>query len=361
MDILVTKNNVQIDTREIVHEGEYNVNTLFFTFTQDYDGLSKMAVFSNLTNSYELAITNNMCLIPAEIVADRGCFTLGVYAYTMVDDEIVKRYSPAPIELKIDDGSYVRALNPQGTEPTLFQTFAQQVEGQFDEMSGAIGDNTEEIDDLKDRATALEEGKQDKLTAGSHITINNNVISSDGEPNVITKIQKNGSDLPINNKTVDIPIPTKTSDINNDSGFITKEVDNLTNYLLKVNTGATLEATINNTTYVMTLKLKNSSGTALSTQTIDLPLETMVIDASYDSATKEIVLYLKNGNTVRFSVADLISGLQEEITPSNKLSSDLVDDNGHTNKFTTQANLTKLAGIEAGAEVNRLTLFKLMV
>jgi hypothetical protein len=154
----------------------------------------------------------------------------------------------------------------------LFQTFAQQVEGQFDEMSGAIGDNTEEIDDLKDRATALENGKQDKLTAGSHITINNNVISSDGEPNVITKIQKNGSDLPINNKTVNVIVPTKTSDINNDSGFINKEVNNLTNYLLKVNTGATLEATINNTTFVMTLKLKNSSGTALSTQTIDLPL-----------------------------------------------------------------------------------------
>jgi len=97
---------------------------------------------------------------------------------------------------------------------------------------------------------------------------------------------------------------------------------------------------MDSSTYVLTLLLKNSAGTTLSTATVDLPLETMVVGASYNNSTKEITLTLKNGNTLSFSIADLISGLQTEITSSNKLSSDLVDDTNKTNKFVTSTEKT---------------------
>lgn len=117
-------------------------------------------------------------------------------------------------------------------------------------------------------------------------------------------------------------------------------------------TGNKIDLSINNTTYVMTLTLKDKNNNTLSTGTVDLPLESVVVSGSYDSANKKIVLTLQSGSTVEFSVADLVSGLQSEITSSNKLSADLVDDTSTTHKFTTSANLTKLSGIETGAEVN---------
>ena len=40
------------------------------------------------------------------------------------------------------------------------------------------------------------------------------------EDSIITKIQKNGVSLPITNKTVDITVPTKTSELENDSGYV---------------------------------------------------------------------------------------------------------------------------------------------
>lgn len=105
-----------------------------------------------------------------------------------------------------------------------------------------------------------------------------------------------------------------------------------------------LELTINSQTYVLTATLKNTSGEALGTpQTIDLPLETMVVSGSYDDTTKKVILTLKNGNTVEFSVADLVSGLQSEITSSNKLNSDLIDDTNQNNKFVTSAEKTQIA------------------
>ena len=171
------------------------------------------------------------------------------------------------------------------------------------------------------------------------------------DANVIESISKNGSPLPVNNnKNVNITVPTKMSDLINDRNFITNTANDLTHYYNKTTSdtrfslaaeaGTNFTLSIDNTTYVMTAVLKNKNGGVLSTQTIDLPLETMVVGANYDSATKEIVLILNNGVTLRVSVADLVSGLQTEITSENKISSDLVDDTNSSNKFVTSTEKT---------------------
>lgn len=110
---------------------------------------------------------------------------------------------------------------------------------------------------------------------------------------------------------------------------------------------------IDSSTYVVTATLKNKNGDTLgSPQTIDLPLETVVVGGSYDDSTKKVILTLKNGNTIEFSVADLVDGLQPEITANNKLSSDLVDDTNQTNKFVTSSEKTKIANALTSEEYN---------
>lgn len=102
-----------------------------------------------------------------------------------------------------------------------------------------------------------------------------------------------------------------------------------------------LSLTINPSTFVMTAQLLNKDGDPLGTaQTVDLPLESVVVNGTYDSQTKKVILTLQNGNTIEFSVADLVDGLQTEITSTNKLSADLVDDTSATNKFVTAADIT---------------------
>ena len=132
----------------------------------------------------------------------------------------------------------------------------------------------------------------------------------------------------------------KSSDLTNDAGFIDKNVNNLTYYTLATGTGSSIDLSINSSTYVVTLALKNSAGTTISSGTIDLPLESVVVSGSYDSTNKKIILTLQSGSTIEFSVADLVAGLQTEITSNNKLSSDLVDDTNHTNKFVTASDKT---------------------
>lgn len=114
-------------------------------------------------------------------------------------------------------------------------------------------------------------------------------------------------------------IPTKVSQLENDKDYIDNNVSNLVNYELKGKTGTNLGVSIDNTTYVMTIDLKNTAGDVISTGSVDLPLESMVIGASYDDSTKEIVLTLQSGEEVKFSVADLVSGLVSQSTFDTKM------------------------------------------
>lgn len=194
----------------------------------------------------------------------------------------------------------------------------------------------------------IDDIKQDKLTAGTNITIAADNTISASQPtvgNATLTIQKNGTSAgtftanATSNKTINITVPTTAADVS--------ALPASTKY------GATLTASINTTTYVMTLTLKDQDGNTLGTaQTIDLPLESVVVNGSYDSTNKKIILTLQSGSTIDIPVADLVAGLQSEITSTNKLASDLVDDTNQTHKFMTSAEKTKLSGIAAGAEVN---------
>lgn len=96
-------------------------------------------------------------------------------------------------------------------------TAAPQVNADWDATSGV-----QEIlnkPDLSVYATQTDlAGKQDTLTAGSNITITNNVISAAADPQVNADWDATSGVAKILNKP---SIPTSTSDLQNDSGFIT--------------------------------------------------------------------------------------------------------------------------------------------
>ena len=130
---------------------------------------------------------------------------------------------------------------------------------------------------------------------------------------------------------------------------------------------ADIDLSINSSTFVVTANLKDQDGNVIGTaKTIDLPLESVVVSGSYDDTTKKVVLTLQNGSTVEFSVADLVAGLQSEITSSNKLSADLVDDTSTTHKFVTASDkstwngkqdaINDLATIRSGAAAGATAL-----
>lgn len=86
--------------------------------------------------------------------------------------------------------------------------------------------------------------------------------------------------------------------------------------------GASFELSLNSSTYEITAVLKDQNGNVLGqTQTIDLPLESVVVDGEYDSTTQSIILELENGNTITIPVSGLVSGLESTANKVTSISS----------------------------------------
>lgn len=105
-----------------------------------------------------------------------------------------------------------------------------------------------------------------------------------------------------------------------------------------------IEFGMNSQTFVVTAQLKNKDGDLIGTpKSVDIPLESTVVNGSYNNATKTLTLTLVSGQSINIPIGDIISGLQAEITAQNPLSADLVDDTNSTHKFVTAAEKTQIA------------------
>lgn len=98
-------------------------------------------------------------------------------------------------------------------------------------------------------------------------------------------------------------------------GFVTKEqmvdyAQPIGDYALVTESGYDLGLSIDTSTYVMTLQLKDKNGVVLSEKTIDFPIESMVVNATYSSGI--ITLTLQNGTTLDVDVSALVSGLVKD-------------------------------------------------
>lgn len=82
--------------------------------------------------------------------------------------------------------------------------------------------------------------------------------------------------------------------------------------------------TVNPLTYILTATLLNKDEEEIASESIDLPLEEMIVSIDYDNNTKEIIFELKSGETRRVPVGDIISGLVDLDTFNNAIA-DLED------------------------------------
>lgn len=179
----------------------------------------------------------------------------------------------------------------------------------------------------------------------------------------INKIKVNDAEVPIDeyNKSVNIEVPTKVSELENDENFISEipseyiteekleekgylteipsnyvtdeelsEKGYLTEvpenyvtdskmqeyaqpkgeYALLSEAGFSLVLSVNPTTYLMEIQLKNKSGQVLSSQNFDFPIETAFTNVNYDKTTHQIVFTLQNGTTTEpIDISDIVRGL----------------------------------------------------
>lgn len=113
------------------------------------------------------------------------------------------------------------------------------------------------------------------------------------------------------------------------------KTNKITKNNLLIGAGHSIEMSLNQETYALTLTLKNAAGTELSTASIDLPNENAVTNISYNNG--KLTLTKQSGATTEVDISGLINGLVTESDFST---------------FTTQLNqvLQELDETKADAE-----------
>ena len=153
-------------------------------------------------------------------------------------------------------------------------------------------------DDVAEGKVDKEEGKglsENDFTNGYKGKLDG--IEEGAQVNVIEVVKRNGVALPVTDKAVDIAVPTTTSSLTNDSGYITNEVNDLVNYYDKDETD-TLIAT-----------------EAETRDAADLDLQGQIDAISSASDVVDVVgtyAELQNYDTSKLSDNDIIKVLTDE-------------------------------------------------
>lgn len=269
MNIIKLKvNNFEIipEEKSYVIENQVNEFALEFEFDDTWDFQTRYVVFNcdnDEETTYKRPIINNQVVVPSELV--NGRTTIQIYAHNIENDEIIKRKPSFKYSFSI-----LNSLSPEGVEetdlptPTQWEIYISQIEEMCNDLQDQFNDLKEECetkcDDVIER---LEEAEQD--------------------------------------------IQTNTDNIRTNAENIDKLNTDLLDYSLITETGNKISMSINSQTYVITLSLKDKNDNILSTQSVDLPLETMIVSASYSNGI--LTFTLKNGQTLQVQISDLIDGL----------------------------------------------------
>lgn len=80
-----------------------------------------------------------------------------------------------------------------------------------------------------------------------------------------------------------------------------------------------VELSVDNDTFVLTVTLKGINGTALSSATVDFPIEQIVVSGTVSANGDELILTLKNGETITIPVSNIVAGLVEQTSTVNQI------------------------------------------
>ena len=270
-----------------VIENQVNQYAIEFDFDETWNFEEKYCIFQDEfeEQTFKRAIINNQVIVPSELL--NGRITIQVYGQNIENDVITNRQPSLKYVFSILNSLPTNASEEQNVPtPTQWELYIEQIE----EMCNNLQD---QFDDLK-------EDCETKCN------------------DVIERLAQDEQD-----------IQTNTDNIRTNAEAIDKLNTDLLDYSLISETGNKLSMSINPQTYVITLSLKDKNDNILSIQSVDLPLETMIISASYSNGI--LTFTLKNGQTLEVPISDLISGLVSTDTFNQAVQ-------GLSNRITTIEN-----------------------
>ena len=253
-----------------IPSGNVETHEFVFDFSNEWDGLKKMAVFTRDGVAKEYTIDGSTRTVPGDVLTDPGTLSVGVYGYIVDGEKLVKRLSTNVINAAVIKGAYTSAVPGEDVPPSAYEKLSSKVDGHIantDNPHGVTaaqvgaytktetdGKIAEAVTHVASDITALEgtvSGKLDKVS--SDVRIYPGVYATndvDGTPHLITATSDlgyigNGSGyIPLYAAGGQLKTATPTADDSAaNKGYVDGKIAALTNKYELIETITLTEAT----------------------------------------------------------------------------------------------------------------------
>ena len=218
MKAKINKDKLTLTELGFQNSGSVNYYEIECEFDESWNELTKEIVLAQSITGIHRAIINNK----AYIDKDRsGVYEIGFVGYTIENGVKVYQVSTNLVPVNISKGAgEIDVLDDAVPTPTEWETYIAQIQAMVDEIKDLPSyDITEE--DI--------ENWNNKVTDDDYVHTDNNFTDEDkdklenieegAEVNKVDEVEVNGVPV-VNNKKAEITVPTKTSQIQNDSNFV---------------------------------------------------------------------------------------------------------------------------------------------
>ena len=113
--------------------GNVNYYKCEFTFSDEWQGLSKYAVFSKKDKAYTVEIKDGCCFIPKEVLQESGNIAIGVFGTNGSETDYL-RISTNPVTALVSTGAYKEGDTPEPPTPDLWEEYLNQVANAADNV-----------------------------------------------------------------------------------------------------------------------------------------------------------------------------------------------------------------------------------
>lgn len=172
----------------IIPSGNVETHELVFDFSDDWDDLKKIAVFTRDGTVKEYTIDDAARTVPGDMLSEPGTLTVGVYGYIVDGEKLVKRLSTNIINLVVIKGAYASADPGEDVPPSAYEQLSTKVDDHIADKDNPHSVTAEQVGAYKKAETDTKlAGKLDKVK--SLVRVYPGVYateSTDGTPQLIT-------------------------------------------------------------------------------------------------------------------------------------------------------------------------------
>ena len=205
LNLVVNQNEISQDGNEYLTSGGYKSIQCNFSFSEEWNNLTKTAIFLYNGVAYNEPLIDDKCFIPYEAIETKGNLLIGVFGTEITGENLEKRNTTDLIGIQIYEGSFIKGIQPEKPSPETWELYLEEVNKLIEEATNKISSFTAEDIKFEDGETFQEKYDNGEFT-GSGSTIDENKFMK----KEIYDVDNDGivdNSLKVNNHTVESDVP----------------------------------------------------------------------------------------------------------------------------------------------------------